>query len=43
MAREKVILELQEEYAQRREQNLAAYDERVNAVCTRCQGAARAA
>ena len=38
MTRDRMILKLQEEYAQRRDQNLTAYDQRVAALCERCPG-----
>jgi DNA replication protein DnaC len=38
MARDRIILALQEEYAARRDGNLAAYDERIAALCETCTG-----
>lgn len=38
MTRDQLILQLQQEYAARREDNLRAYDERVNAACEKCPG-----
>ncbi|MFH1513500.1 MAG: ATP-binding protein [Bacillota bacterium] len=38
MTRDRMILTLQEEYAARRDRNLIAYDERVDAVCQKCKG-----
>ena len=38
MTRDQIILALQEEYTERRTQNLAAYDEHVDEVCKRCKG-----
>jgi DNA replication protein DnaC len=38
MARDRIILALQEEYAARRDGNLAAYDERIAALCETCKG-----
>ena len=38
MTRDRLILALQQEFAVRREDNLRAYDERVNDICERCQG-----
>ena len=36
MTREQLILQMQQEYAERREDNLRLYDERVDAACARC-------
>ena len=38
MERDRIVLALQEEYAARRAQNLAAYDEHVDEVCKKCKG-----
>jgi DNA replication protein DnaC len=38
MTREQTVLALQEEYAARRDRNLAAYEERVREICSRCEG-----
>ena len=38
MTRERLIGKLQQEYAERREENLRLYDERVDALCARCEG-----
>ena len=38
MTRDQLIVRLQQEYATRREDNLRAYDERVNAACDACKG-----
>ncbi len=38
MTRERVVLALQQEYAARREENLRAYEEKVNDACAHCQG-----
>ncbi|MCE5344307.1 MAG: hypothetical protein LLF96_12095, partial [Eubacteriales bacterium] len=38
MTREQLTLQLQQEYAARREENLRAYDEKVDAACERCPG-----
>jgi DNA replication protein DnaC len=38
MTRDRMILVLQEEYAARRDQNLAAYDRRVSDICEQCEG-----
>lgn len=38
MTREQLILQMQQEYAERREDNLRLYDERVDAACARCDG-----
>jgi DNA replication protein DnaC len=38
MTRDELVLRLQREYADRREQNLRLYDEKVAAACERCPG-----
>ncbi|MBN1776778.1 MAG: ATP-binding protein [Clostridiales bacterium] len=38
MVRDQMIALLQDEYEARRVKNLAAYEERVDAVCTKCKG-----
>jgi len=38
MTRDQLILQLQQEYAARRENNLRLYDERVDDACARCEG-----
>ncbi len=38
MTRDRMILVLQEEYAQRRDRNLTAYDARVDEICRQCKG-----
>ncbi|MBE5800852.1 MAG: AAA family ATPase [Clostridiales bacterium] len=38
MTREKLILELQQEYADRREENMRLYDQRREEACQRCSG-----
>jgi len=38
MTRDHIILQLQREYADRREKNLRAYDAKVDDVCDRCAG-----
>lgn len=38
MVRDRLIVQLQDEYAKRREENLAAYDKRVDELCERCEG-----
>jgi DNA replication protein DnaC len=38
MVRDRLIVQLQDEYAKRREENLTAYDKRVDELCQRCGG-----
>jgi hypothetical protein len=38
MTREQVMMQLAQEYAARREENLRRYDDKVDAVCGRCPG-----
>lgn len=38
MTRDRMILVLQDEYAQRRDRNLAAYDVRLDEICQKCRG-----
>lgn len=38
MTRERLILQMQQEYAARREENLRVYEARVNAACEKCPG-----
>ena len=38
MTRDRMIVQLQDEYAARRDRNLAAYDKRVDEICGRCDG-----
>ena len=38
MTRDRLIQKLQQEYAERREENLRVYDARVQAACDRCEG-----
>ena len=38
MTREQLILNLQQEYAARREENMRIYEERRQAACDRCPG-----
>ena len=38
MTRDQLILQLQQEYAARREDNLRAFDTRVDAACDKCEG-----
>ena len=38
MTRDQLVLQMQQEYAARREENLRAYDEKTTAACERCPG-----
>jgi DNA replication protein DnaC len=38
MTRDQLVLQLQQEYATRREENLRAYDAKVDGVCAQCPG-----